>query len=159
MGVGVGVRGRACMYVDGGACRNGLRADGARYHRTDNWRWWVGRSLLSLAAVGGGRVVAVVDVGDGVIVHRHRCRRRRGGGVDIIHGTEGEGVSSVCTTGGGAHLSFMAIDDDDGAGRCRKRKEEQDVVLLPFVASRRRHYVPLPPSYYQLTNDHNIPQR
>ena len=76
VGVGVGMCGQACMYVDGGAdgaCRNGLRADGACYHRADNWRWWVGWLLLSLAAVGGGHVMAVVDVGDGVIVHRHRC--------------------------------------------------------------------------------------
>ena len=132
VGMGMGVRGRACMYVDGRACGNGLRADGARYHWADNWRWWVGRSLLLLAAVGGGRVVAVVDVGDGVIVHRHRCRRRRGDKVDIIHGTEGEGVSSVCTTGGVLTCHSWPLTTttvQDGAAKGRKNRTLSSFLL------------------------------
>ena len=63
----------------------------------------VGWSLSSLAAVGGGRVVVTAGVlsSTGVIVPIGIIAvDDAGGGVDIIHGTDVESVSSVYTTGG-----------------------------------------------------------
>ena len=63
----------------------------------------VGWSLSSLAAVGGGRVVVTAGVLSltGVIVPIGIIAiDDAGGGVDIIHGTDVESVSSVYMTGG-----------------------------------------------------------
>ena len=43
---------------------------------------------------------AVVDIGDGGRASRIVAIDDAGGREDVIHGTEGKSVSSICTTGG-----------------------------------------------------------